>query len=640
MSSDPDQTPNASGTAEASYRRAAELIRRGEPAEAEPDLRAADEAGHPTAPALLGLIAEASGDLDGARAAYARADQRGDRLGGIRLGLLASRAGDWSEAQSIWARAEQRPAPAGIGELEAALLARPASGTAVAAAEPIKSSAFTNPVLIGAIAVLVVLVCVFLAYNANAGLPFVPSRELRVDVADGSDLVSGNDVLESGTRIGFVQSMKPIVLPNGEPAAQLILRLSTTKGRLPVDSTATILSRSVLGLKYVQITVGHSRQVFRDGGTMPITQTHVPVRLDQLFGTFNARTRSAIQRDLRGYGDTFAGRGSALNDTVAALPSLLGHLRPVAQYLAAPSTELTRFLRSLNAFTSTVAPVAEVNVRLLADAATTFQAISKSPSDLETTIKQSPGTLEVSTRSLKVQQPFLVNLATLGTNLTPATQQLRAALPSLNSAVEAGTRTLIRTPSLDAHLQQVMNALKRLAQNPSTGVALNGLTATVDVLNPTLRYLGPYVTVCNYWNYWWTNLAGDADEETAFGYAQRVLLNLGNPLQANNVGSQGATAPANGGFPDSPLGAAEYLHAPNYGAAVDSHGNADCEVGQRGYPQMLNHLDPLHRKLDTDSHTPGDQGTTWTGLHHVPKGETFTRVPQLGPAPPFVASNP
>ena len=32
-----------------------------------------------------------------------------------------------------------------------------------------------NPVLIGAATVLVVLVAVFLSYNANQGLPFVPT---------------------------------------------------------------------------------------------------------------------------------------------------------------------------------------------------------------------------------------------------------------------------------------------------------------------------------------------------------------------------------------------------------------------------------------------------------------------------------
>jgi len=499
-------------------------------------------------------------------------------------------------------------------------------------------SAFTNPVLVGAVTVLVLVVGMFLAYTANVGLPFVPSRELKVDISDGSDLVNGNDVLESGFRIGFIQSMRSIVLPNGQPAAQLTLDLSAAKGKLPVDSTATILSRSVLGLKYVNLTVGHAKQIFKDGATMPVSQTTVPVRLDQIYDSYNGPTRNAVMQNLVGFGNVFAGRGSSLNDTIAALPSLLGHLTPVAHYLSQPGTELTRFFRSLNAFTSAVAPVAQTNVQLFADMATTFEAISQSPSDLQATIKDSPGTLQVSTQSLKVQQPFLSNLATLGTYMTPATEELKKALPNINPAIVAGTKTLIRTPSLDRHLQQVMNALKNLAQTPSTGVALNGLASTVDVLNPTVRYLGPYVTVCNDFNYWFTNLAGDLDEETNFGYAQRAMLMFGDTAESNNVGSQGAEAPVNGGA-SSGTGAEEYAHGPVYGAAVSGSGQADCETGQRGYPKKLNHLDPQRRDFDTDSHTPGLQGPTWDGINRVPRGETFSRVPELGAKAPFVASN-
>ena len=374
---------------------------------------------------------------------------------------------------------------------------------------------------------------------------------------------------------------------------------------------------------------------------MPISQTSVPVRLDQIFDVFTPPVRAGEQTNIVGFGDTLAGRGSALNDTFAVLPALLGHLTPVARYLAAPGTELTRFFTALNDFTGAVAPVAQTNVELFADMATTFQAISSSPRDLESTIEESPSTLEVSTRSLVVQQPFLANLAQLGTDLTPATVSLREALPQIDPAIEAGTRTLIRTPSLDQGLQEVMGALKSLAQAPGTGVALNGLTATVDTLNPMIRYLGPYVTVCDDFNYWFTNLAAVFDEQTSFGYAQRALLNEANPAQTDNVGSQGATAPVDGGGFDNPVtGGNEYYHGPAYGAAVDNEGNADCETGQRGYPLKLNYFDPQGRDFDTDPHTPGDQGSTFVGrrlgMTHVPKGETFTRNPQTGPSTPDV----
>jgi virulence factor Mce-like protein len=503
-----------------------------------------------------------------------------------------------------------------------------------------QQSALANPVLVGAMTVLVILVAVFLAYNANNGLPFVPTRQLKVDIASGSDLVAGNEVREGGFLVGLVADLKPIQLRTGQIAAQLTLQLKKVAGDVPTDSTASIRPRSLLGLKYVDLHVGTSRRVYADGGTMAISHTSVPVQFEDLFQSFDTKTRSAIDQNLVGFGDALAGRGSALNDTISSLPRLFLHLRPVAQYLSDPATQLTRLFTALEGFMGTVAPVAQTNVSLFRDAATTFEAISRDPNALEATIRESPSTEAVTTSSLKVQQPFLVDLGTLGTQLTPATAELKAALPNINPAIEIGTQTLARTPTLNAKLQQVMGALKQLALAPGTNIAINALGSTVSILNPMIKYLGPYQTVCDGWNYFWTYLSEHISEQTSFGFAQRALINIANAAQSNNVGQAGATAPVNGGGSDSlTSGGNEFLHAQPYGAAVDNAGNADCETGQRGYPKKLNHFDPLGRNLASDVHTPGNQGPTFAGRPHVPAGETFTRNPITGPQLSAVPGN-
>ena len=498
--------------------------------------------------------------------------------------------------------------------------------------------AFANPVLIGAVTVLVAIVAVFLAYNANNGLPFVPTRVLKVDLANGAAIVPGNDVEQGSFRVGLVSDEHPVVGKNGQVMAQVTLELNESNGKVPIDSTATIRPRSLLGLKYIDLEYGHSKKYFADGGTMPASRTTVPVQFDDINTMFDAKTRPAIQQDLAGYGDVLAARGSSLNDTIASLPSLLGHLRPVAAYLSDPHTQLTRFLGALNGFFSTISPVAQTNSRLFTDQATTFAAVSQSPTDLENTIKFSPPTLDVSTASLKVQRPFLADLTTFSDYMAPATVALRQALPNVNPALEAGVRVLPRTPAMNREFEGVLNALKALTQDPNTNVAVNGLGSTVSTLDPTLRYVGPYVTVCNAWNYMWVNIADLVSEQTNFGMAQRALINFGNQ-QTDSVGNQGSAQPANGqGVP--PGQTPEYLHGPAYASAVDSNGNADCEAGQRGYPKSLNHSDPQNRNLDTDSHTPGLQGPTFTGLSRVPPGETFTRNPSVGPEVTYIASNP
>ena len=498
--------------------------------------------------------------------------------------------------------------------------------------------AFSNPVLVGAVTVLIVMAAVFLAYNANSGLPFVPTKELKVDFTNGANVVVGSDVREGGYRIGLVSALSPVGLPNGVAGAQLTLQLNQAYGTVPVDSTASIRPLSVLGSKYIDLHRGTSTQLIPDGGVLPVSQTTVPVQFDEIFQTFSPPTRRAIQDNLVGIGNTLAGRGSALNDTLAALPDLLGHLEPVARYLSAPGTGLTRFIGSLNAFTGTVAPVAPVLAQLFTDMATTFEAISRDPNALEATIAESPSTLAVGTASLVVQQPFLRNLTTLGHALTPATATLEATLPVLNPTIEIGTRTLARTPVLNKNLEQVLRALQTLSLAPGTNQALNGLTATVGTLNPVVRYLGPYQTVCDYWNYWWTYVAEHLSAHTKYGFAQRALINLAAP-SGGSVGQQGATTPVNGtsGSNVPPLtvfGGQQFLHAQAYGAAIDNHGNADCETGQRGWPKKLNALDPEGRNLAVDPHTPGDQGPTFHGRARVPAGETFSRSPTTGPQLP------
>ena len=96
-----------------------------------------------------------------------------------------------------------------------------------------------------------------------------------------------------------------------------------------------------------------------------------------------------------------------------------------------------------------------------------------------------------------------------------------------------------------------MNQLQNLAQAPGTNMAINALTDTSTTLNPMIRYLGPYQTVCDDWNYFWTYLSEHLSQPTDFGFAQRALINVGNSAQPNNVGQAGAVAPANGGGSDS-----------------------------------------------------------------------------------------
>ena len=173
------------------------------------------------------------------------------------------------------------------------------------------ASIAANPVLIGAATTLVVIVAVFLAYNANSGLPFVPTYELKTRVPNAANLVKGNDVRIGGTRVGAVTDITPVTAKDGSVTAELTLKLETTVKPLPVDSTVLIRPRSALGLKYVEITKGTSSQGFEDGATIPLRNAQPqPVELDEVLSTFDAKTRAASQSNLTEFGNALRRPGA------------------------------------------------------------------------------------------------------------------------------------------------------------------------------------------------------------------------------------------------------------------------------------------------------------------------------------------
>src|SRR5919198_5780557 len=102
------------------------------------------------------------------------------------------------------------------------------------------ASIVASPVLVGAVTTLIVLVSVYLSYNANTGLPFVPTYNLRAQLPGGANLVPGNDIRIGGFRVGVLDKITPgTAIVNGRPRAVAIIRMKLDKSSqpLPVDTT-------------------------------------------------------------------------------------------------------------------------------------------------------------------------------------------------------------------------------------------------------------------------------------------------------------------------------------------------------------------------------------------------------------------
>jgi ABC-type transporter Mla subunit MlaD len=503
----------------------------------------------------------------------------------------------------------------------------------------------SSPTMVGAITTLIVVVAVFLAYNANSGLPFVPVYRVSVIVPNAARVTHDNEIRIGGTRVGVIESVEPVrttyggkLISNASEAqahpgtccvaAMMNLKIDKTSSPIPEDSIFRVRYKSTFGLKYLEIIRGTGRPapegfVFNglDDTECPLptdlatfSQTEPKTSKDGCFqkqtefdaisDTFNQKTRNAARAGLVGFGNAFAARGTSLNEAIDRLGPLFRNANPVAKTLGAPSTKLEQFISSLGRTARVVAPVAAQQSDLFTQAAIAFDAISSDPQALQATIVEARPLLEQGPAELRRQRPFLADFAKLSQRLRPGVDQLRLSLPDLNSAIRIGAPVLAKSVGTSDDLRAVFVQLLRTVQQPSTKISLQRLKQTFGQAKPLARWVAPAQTVCNYWNYDFAELANALSDHDRVGYTFRqsqinfpigttnvslapgTTVSVPGPVEAGLPSYSGIQANGINGEASSDPGkfapfTAPILQAHAYAPTGQRH--ADCQPGQSGY---------------------------------------------------------
>jgi virulence factor Mce-like protein len=451
-----------------------------------------------------------------------------------------------------------------------------------------RSSLAASPLLIGAITTLIVVVAVFLSYNANNGLPFVPTYDIKVELPEASGLQQSNQVRIAGQRVGIVSALSPHQNPRtGRVTAIATLHIEKKFEPLPVDTKAIVQSVSAVGLKYLELEKGSSRQTLKAGQTIPVAQTREPVDIEEFFNMFNKPTRTAIKINTNNFGDGLAGRGLDLNNTIHELRPLVARAIPVLHNLAAPQTGLHDFFVDLDKAASQTAPVAEENAALFEDLDTFFTAWAGVASSAEAADREGPPALEQGIYSLPHERPFYENLAEFVRLLRPSASDLRTVAPQLGHAFKVGAVNLTAATALSRNLADASQAIEEFGRNPVVPLALENFTETLEIGNPLLAGIAPEQANCNYWTLAFRNFASLNAENVGVGTLARGSALL-SPTGANNEGFP-ASGIANGPDIEHPAKGSQlivpnnHLHYNPY-PAVTGPGQPDvCEAANEEY---------------------------------------------------------
>ncbi len=466
-----------------------------------------------------------------------------------------------------------------------------------------------SPTLVGAVTVLVVVVAVFLSYQANQGLPFVPTYKLSAELPNAGTLVPGNEVRIGGIRVGQIKSVEPVTVndapcPNDptrqctSDVAKVNMELNQDIQPLPENSTVIVRSRSALGLKYLEISRGNASKGFEPGSTIPLTAARPePVEIDQVFNMFDDPTQVAIQQNLLEFGNALAGRGVDLNEAIGQLKPLVERLTPVMRNLADPNTGLGNFVSSLSATAAEVAPVAQIQGQLFVDLDTTFAAFARvSRPFIQESISRSPAAEDTAIATLPTIRPFLANTTKLFSELRPGFHALAPVQKDLGNSITNGVKALALAPAFNAQLDPTAQSLLNLSNNASARQGIQYLTQFNSALGPPLSFITPAQSVCNYASILFSNAASLASYNDGVATGQRFIV-LQPALAPNSaVGPTAAPSNGQGGL------ATNFLHYNPYPNTASPGQTRECEAGNEGFPGGT-----------TIGNIPGNQGIHTSG---------------------------
>jgi phospholipid/cholesterol/gamma-HCH transport system substrate-binding protein len=343
-----------------------------------------------------------------------------------------------------------------------------------------------NPVTVGLIALIIVLVAVFLGFSKD--IPFTHSFEVKAVVESANSLRPASPVRIAGVNVGKVKTVEA-----RKGSDQAVVTIQLKKAALPIheDATAKIRPRIFLeGNFFVDLQPGSpSSPTLEDGDTIKVTRTATPVQLDQVLTALQSDTRQDLRDVLDGLavglngkptpaddkdadrsarGDTGA---ESFNDAYRDSPAALRSAAQVNEALLGtePERDLSRLIKATAQTTGALIR----NESLLKDLITNFNTALGSFASEENNLRAS-----------------IHKLAPTLENANGALAALNAAFPATRAFAHDILPGVRETPAtIEASFPWIDQTRRLVSKRELRGLAADLAPATADLARVTDRSL-------------------------------------------------------------------------------------------------------------------------------------------------------
>jgi virulence factor Mce-like protein len=325
------------------------------------------------------------------------------------------------------------------------------------------------------------LLYLWLAFGGAS--PLAPKGyRFTVDFRQASQLGEQADVRISGVPVGKVVK----VGPGPHNSTRATLQLDARYAPARQDMRALVRTKTLLGEAYVELTPGRrSAPPIPEGGRLAPSQVQNFVALDEIFRSFDARTRESFQVWMQAMALGYRGRERDISNAFGNLVPFTQDADALTQLLNEQSADVRKVVHDTGIVFAALSHRQDQLQGLIRAGNTTFNAIGRSNTELAqafrllpTFERQTQATLPKLDAFADLAQPVLIGLQPAIAEMTPTFQELERSAPVLEGTLD-GVRAI-------------------------TKASVKGFPALVDItqqlrtlfshLSPTLRNLEPMLT--------------------------------------------------------------------------------------------------------------------------------------------------
>jgi ABC-type transport system involved in resistance to organic solvents, periplasmic component len=250
--------------------------------------------------------------------------------------------------------------------------------------------------------------------------------------------------------------------------------------------------KTLLGETYVELTQGdRNGPKLPEGGTLPKAQVEPSVQLDEIFRTFDAKTRAAFQTWMQQLAIASTGRGADLSAAIANLAPFAEDANKVLRVLDTQQGAVQQLVRNTGEVFGALSERQGQLQGLIRNSSTVFATTARRNQDLEATFRALPTFEDESRLTLDRLASFSRNANPVITQLHPSARALSSDLKPIAKVAPDFKGFFVGFRKTAKRANTGLPALQQLLNNDLPPL-LTELTPFTQQLTPIVAGIGRY----------------------------------------------------------------------------------------------------------------------------------------------------